>query len=109
VQAYGPDPDHPADDLAPERTELAWNRSGLAVFVCAAVLVRRIWPLESPERLLAAAVIGLGIALWATALLVAGHRATAAPRLPGVEFRRMMVATLAFAAGGFAVSFFPPA
>ncbi len=42
--------------LAEERTELAWNRSGLAVAVTVAILFRRLWPLEGVRT---AAALGL--------------------------------------------------
>jgi uncharacterized membrane protein YidH (DUF202 family) len=102
VPAYRPDPDDPAAGLAPERTELAWDRSGLAVLVAAAVLGRRVWPLDSTTRQLGAAAIVVGIALWSTALLFTSHRAASAPRAPEHEFRRMLAATLTFAVAGFA-------
>ena len=38
--------------LARERTELAWNRSGLAVAVAVAIIVRRLWPLTSDRAVL---------------------------------------------------------
>jgi len=106
--ADGPDPDDPMAGLAPERTELAWDRSGLAVVVSAAVLARRVWPVSSPERLLAVAAISAGIAIWATVLLLATRRGRPGPRSVEKECRRVLVATLVFAAAGFTIGFFPP-
>jgi hypothetical protein len=54
-----------------DRTGLAWTRSGLAVAVTAAVIVRRLWPL-SPDR--AVAVLAV-VAAVAVCWLVAAHLA----------------------------------
>ncbi len=58
------DPDEPASPagsgLARERTVLSWNRSGLALVVCVAVLVRHLWPFETPGEYVALAAIAAG-------------------------------------------------
>jgi len=41
--------------LARERTDLAWNRSGLAVAVTVAIILRRLWPLSGDRAALAVA------------------------------------------------------
>lgn len=105
---YHPDPDDPASGLAPERTELAWDRSGLAVVVCAAVLGRRLWPFDSTWKLFALAMLGVGIALWLAVLIFTTHRARPVAVDVGAGFRRMTVATVAFAVGGFVIALLPP-
>jgi len=103
-----PDAEHPRAGLASQRTELAWSRTGLAVFVCGAVLLRRLWPLERPASYVAAAAIGLGIAVWAAVLVVVGRWAERTGRDPGAPLRRTVVATVAFAIAGFAIGLVPP-
>ncbi len=59
-----PHPPHPPDPpdggLAEERTALSWNRSGLAVVVCVAVLLRHVWPLHGTDEELALGLIAGG-------------------------------------------------
>ena len=60
-----PDLDDDYDDgLAPERTELAWGRSGLAVVVAVGVLARRVWTLHGAVGVVALAVVGTGALIW---------------------------------------------
>ena len=54
------DPDAVHQGLTSERTDLAWNRSGLAIVACVAVLLRRIWPLRRTEQIVALACISAG-------------------------------------------------
>jgi uncharacterized membrane protein YidH (DUF202 family) len=63
----------PVDHGLPgERTDLAWNRSGLAFVACIAVLLRRIWPLRGTDQVVALVCISLGSFAWAIALSL-GH------------------------------------
>ncbi len=94
--------------LARERTELAWNRSGLAVAVAVAIIVRRLWPISSDRAVLVLLLIGAGAALWVVAMRFGrGVR----DRTPGGgavgehTCRMLTVGTLLLAAGGLAVSF----
>jgi hypothetical protein len=64
------DPDPVDHGLPGERTDLAWNRSGLAFVACLAVLVRRIWPLRGADQVVALAFISVGAFAWATSLFV---------------------------------------
>jgi len=75
--------------LARERTELAWNRSGIAVLVAVAVMVRRLWPLDGYRSVLALALIAFGAAAWALGMRLANK----ARRTEGSE------ATLSIASG----------
>ncbi len=107
----GPDPmedDEAVPGLARERTQLAWNRSGLAAAVAVAIIVRRLWPLSGDRAVAALLLIGAGAAVWAVAMRL-GQRAregSAGGGLLGESTCRMLtVGTLLLAAGGLAVSF----
>ncbi len=97
--------DVPDTGLAVERTVLAWNRSGLAIVVCVAVLLRHVWPLRGTDQELALGLISAAVVVWAIVLAVftlssrrrAPHRASV--------FRLMTAATLTLAVVGFVASF----
>lgn len=57
----GPDRD---DGLAPERTQLAWGRSGLAVVVAVGVLARRVWTLHGATGVVALVLVAIGALVW---------------------------------------------
>lgn len=99
------DPDDPSSGLAVERTELAWNRTALAVAVCCAAMGRRMWPFDSAGRLLALGALAVGIGAWITVLAVAGRRRGAQSDDRGRQLWRITVATLAFAVTGLTVGF----
>ena len=61
--------DQAEEALARERTVLAWNRSGLAVAVCVAVLLRHLWPIQGTGQRLALGLIAAAGFVWAVALL----------------------------------------
>jgi uncharacterized membrane protein YidH (DUF202 family) len=52
------------DGLSPERTELAWGRTGLAVVVAVGVLARRVWTLHGAVGVVGLVVVGVGALLW---------------------------------------------
>jgi uncharacterized membrane protein YidH (DUF202 family) len=52
------------EGLSPERTELAWGRTGLAVLVAVGVLGRRVWAIGGSVEIGALAVVGVGGLLW---------------------------------------------
>jgi uncharacterized membrane protein YidH (DUF202 family) len=54
--------------LARERTELAWNRSGLAMAVTIGVILRRLWPLTGDKAVAAVVLIAAGGAIWAVGM-----------------------------------------
>src|SRR3954452_13852566 len=61
------------DGLAPERTQLAWNRTGIAFFVAIAALGRRVWPVDAGNHgwvVLALGIAALGVL---AGLLLAGR------------------------------------
>lgn len=53
--------------LAQERTSLAWGRSGLALIVCGAALLRRIAPLATSEH---RPVAGILVAVMGSAMFL---------------------------------------
>jgi uncharacterized membrane protein YidH (DUF202 family) len=57
--------------LARERTQLAWNRSGVAVLVVVVILLRHLWPLEGARSVLALVLIAVGAGAWAVGMLLA--------------------------------------
>ena len=92
--------------LARERTELAWSRSGLAVAVTIAIILRRLWPLSGDKAVVALVIISIGAILW-----VAGMQLGRRTRLgTGPESamttsscRIMTIGTLVLAGAGFVV------
>ncbi len=104
-----PDPDE--SGLAEERTVLAWNRSGLAVAVCVAVLLRHVWPLHGTDQALALGLVAAAVAVWAVVLSIltfsTAHRDTDVPHRANV-FRLMTAATLLLAVVGFIAAFAAP-
>ncbi len=97
--------------LARERTVLSWNRSGLALVVCAAVLLRHLWPIETASELLAVAGIAVAGIVWAVGLLLFTS-ATASRDEEGLlgerVFRLITLATLLLALAGLVLAFFGP-
>jgi len=54
----------PDEGLAPERTQLAWGRSGLAVVVAVGVLARRVWTLHGANGVIALVIVAAGALIW---------------------------------------------
>lgn len=52
------------EGLAPERTQLAWGRTGLAMVVAVGVLARRVWTLHGGVGVAALVVVGIGALVW---------------------------------------------
>jgi uncharacterized membrane protein YidH (DUF202 family) len=52
------------EGLSPERTELAWGRTGLALLVAVGVLARRAWTLSGWIEVAAVTMIGVGGLVW---------------------------------------------
>ncbi len=60
-----PAPDGEWDEgLAPERTQLAWGRTGLAVLVAVGVLARRVWSLHGGFGVVALVMVSIGALVW---------------------------------------------
>jgi hypothetical protein len=97
--------------LAHERTALAWNRSGLAVVVCTAVLLRHLWPLRSADEYVALGGAAAAAIIWAAALLAfTVSRAYQAHRVPQAArvFALMTVGTVMLAVVASVLAFVGP-
>jgi hypothetical protein len=93
-----------------DRTGLAWTRSGLAVAVTAAVIVRRLWPL-SPDRAVAVLAVVAAVAVcWLVAAHLARVRlsAIAGGGLSVSTGRVLTYVTLVLAAIGVIITFVCP-
>jgi Domain of unknown function (DUF202) len=92
--------------LARERTELAWSRSGLAVAVTVAIILRRLWPLSGDKAVVALVIIALGAILWVVGMQL-GRRTRfgmgSESALTTSSFRMMTIGTLVLAGAGFVV------
>jgi uncharacterized membrane protein YidH (DUF202 family) len=100
------------EGLAGERTDLAWNRSGLAFVVCAAVLLRRTWPLRGADQFVALGGVSAAAAAWAVALTVGRVLRGPVHQRVGLGPRRALVitvGTLALALAAVALAFLPSA
>lgn len=102
-----------ADDsgLSPERTALAWNRTGMAFLVAIAAVGRRAWPIDQGNHALVLLILGAAGIAFLTSLLVATRLATH-HRYRGdtVGHRVYLVITLGtitLAAAGIALAFSP--
>jgi len=99
------------DGLSPERTALAWNRSGMAFLIAIAALGRRVWPIDKGNHALVLAVLGLAAALFVASLWFATRLRTRArysgETLDAHAFRLVSIGTLALAVAGFALALFP--
>jgi uncharacterized membrane protein YidH (DUF202 family) len=93
--------------LAHERTELAWNRSGLAVAVTIAIVLRRMWPLHGGTEVLGLALIAGGAATWVMGMQL-GHRVGSAAvsnsTLGESACRMLTIGTFTLAIAGLVVS-----
>jgi uncharacterized membrane protein YidH (DUF202 family) len=103
--------DEDDEGLAPERTALAWDRTGIAFFVAIAALGRRVWPIDEGNH--GWVVLGLGIAsLTILAGLVvqarlATHERYAGETMSRRAFQLVTASTLTLAVAGFALALFP--
>jgi VIT1/CCC1 family predicted Fe2+/Mn2+ transporter len=90
--------------LARERTDLAWNRSGLAAAVTVAIVLRRLWPLHGDREALAMALIAAAAVIWVVGMRLGRRmgRTVGAHGVPGESTCRMVtIGTLLLAASGF--------
>jgi putative membrane protein len=69
------EPDDPESGLASERTDLAWNRSGLALLACGAAVLRGFPPAGfSARHVVGAVILVLGGFTWALGAYEARRR-----------------------------------
>ena len=105
-------PFEPDEPLAGERTDLAWTRSGIAVAVCIAVLLRRVWPIDRADHLLAVGLVATGALAWAAAIVLARRiaRTTHHGRdtMDGPTLRLISHGTFVLALAAFVLGWLPP-
>ena len=96
--------------LALERTVLAFNRSGVAVLVCVAVLLRHLWPLHDAGQRVALGLLAIGGIAWAIGdLAVSSSNDRHAPGPHRTRaFELMTTATVILAVAGCLLTFFAP-
>lgn len=97
--------------MARERTQLAWNRSGLAVVVVVAIMVRRLWPLGDAEAFALLVAVAAGSLVWAVGMFLA-RRSGVVRSTPGVmgttACRMLTIGTLALAGVGMVLALLTP-
>jgi uncharacterized membrane protein YidH (DUF202 family) len=103
--------DEDDDGLAPERTLLAWNRTGIAFFVAIAALGRRVWPIDTGNHGWVVATLGAATLAILVGLLIAGRVGTH-DRYAGVTMHRhafflVSVSTFVLACAAFALALVP--
>ena len=100
------------DGLAPERTALAWNRTGIAFIVAIAALGRRVWPLDEGNHGLVVAALGVAALLFVAVLAMSSRLGTHSRyhghTMPAATFRLVSVTTFVLAVAAFVLALFPP-
>ena len=108
ARVSGPPPAGDADSgTAHDRTLLSWNRSGLSVLICIAVLLRHLWPLKGTGQVVALIVIAVAAIVWGLALLaftVAGRDRDENVVLTRSVFHLMTAGTVLLAVVGFVLA-----
>ena len=85
--------------LARERTELAWNRSGLAVLVAVGIMVRHLHPFDDAADVVVGCLIAAGALLWGTGMWFARQTkaSRSSPTLGQSTCLLIMIGTLVLA------------
>ncbi|MGZ4675140.1 MAG: DUF202 domain-containing protein [Acidimicrobiia bacterium] len=103
--------DEDDEGLAPERTALAWNRTGIAFLVAIAALGRRVWPIDRGNHGFVVGALGFATLLFLASLWVATRLATRhryeGETMDATAFRLVTVGTLVVAVAGLALALFP--
>lgn len=102
---------HDDDGLSPERTVLAWNRSGMAFFIAIAALGRRVWPLDRGNNAVVLVVLVIAAIIFLASLWFASRLRTRARYrgdvLDAHAFRLVSIGTFVLAIAGCALALFP--
>ena len=98
------------ETLFEERTELAWNRSGLALLAAFAILARRVWTDDTSVSgdLLAVGLLALACLGWALGTVgwrLAHHRDDEPRPRNARELLAVALGTVALACAGLAIAF----
>jgi putative membrane protein len=89
--------------LAAERTDLAWNRSGLALLACGAAVLRGFPPAGfSARHVVGVVILVLGGFTWAMGAYEARRRSRAAPARPVATRRDLLPVALGTTGVGLA-------
>ncbi len=94
-------------DSVRDRTDLAWTRSGLAVAITVAVILRHLWPLSRDRAVLALAVVATIAVGWVVVAHLARLRlgAVAEEGMSVSTVRTLTYGTLTLAAVGVLITF----
>lgn len=99
------------DGLSPERTALAWNRTGMAFLIAVAALGRRIWPIDEGNHAFVLLVLAVAAATFLGSLWFASRLRTHArydgETLDPHAFRLVSAGTVVLAVAGIALAVFP--
>jgi len=103
--------EHPDEGLAPERTALAWNRTGIAFFVAIAALGRRVWPIDAGNHGWVVLTLGVAAIGILAGLLIAGrvrpHHRHEGQTMHEHAFMLVSASTFVLALAAFALALFP--
>jgi uncharacterized membrane protein YidH (DUF202 family) len=104
--------DEDTPGLAGERTDLAWSRSGLALIVTGAAVLKRVFEIDHDQApALVFAVLLAGAAAWAIALtharVVASSALAGEPHANARKFRAVAAGTAVLAVGAMVLAILP--
>ena len=103
----------PQAGLAAERTDLAWNRSGLALLACGVVIMRglALSHLSAAHVAVGAVVLALGGGVWALGGIQARRRSLAVharQRAEAIDLLPIAIGTAAVGVAAFTLGLFFP-
>jgi len=99
------EPAHPDEDL--ERTDLAWDRSALAMAIVGLVLLKQLLPNERADPAVGWIVLSLAVAIALVAYGYRRHRRRR-PRASRTALKLVSAATAVIGVGAFLVALSPP-
>lgn len=103
--------DEDDEGLAPERTALAWNRTGVAFLVAIAALGRKVWPIDRQNHGWAVVALGSAALVFLTSLWIATrlqtHHRYAGRTMDKRAFQLVTLGTVTVAIAGFVLALAP--